>query len=425
MNTLYLDNNHITLVGKVTSEKKLSHEIYGEKFYIFDACGNFEYFDMNPDGAKTSDTMPISQKVFLKKLELAEKIKDDDEILRLLSKKIKDDLCSTVKTMDRDNFIVRRQLETVESFSARERWDNIDDIDFINIEKKLSKLPNKNEDEEETCKSFDLMILNSQLAIYGKDAKKLEKYQKDLIKIASKLEQKSSIPMVNKELEIIQEIQTDEFWRNVTISDLENVRIRLRDLIKFLDKEQREMVVTNFEDESITNIQPQTVQNPVPNIDMERYEKKVKAFLLEHKDMLALYKLQHNKKLTNVDIEQLQKILEQNSDIGSIENLYNLQGGLGLGEFIRKIIGLDVESIKEVFAEYLDNNKFNSNQIRFIEMIIEYLRVNGTMLDLSILYEQPFTYSNTDGIDGVFSSNDSDKIIHLIKTINDNAIISL
>ena len=36
MNTLYLDNNHITLVGKVTSEKKLSHEIYGEKFYVFD-----------------------------------------------------------------------------------------------------------------------------------------------------------------------------------------------------------------------------------------------------------------------------------------------------------------------------------------------------------------------------------------------------
>ena len=36
MNTLYLDNNHITLVGKVASEKKLSHEIYGEKFYVFD-----------------------------------------------------------------------------------------------------------------------------------------------------------------------------------------------------------------------------------------------------------------------------------------------------------------------------------------------------------------------------------------------------
>ena len=35
MNTNYSDNNHIILVGKVTSDKKFSHEIYGEKFYIF------------------------------------------------------------------------------------------------------------------------------------------------------------------------------------------------------------------------------------------------------------------------------------------------------------------------------------------------------------------------------------------------------
>ena len=35
MNTNYSDNNHLVLVGKVTSEKVFSHEIYGEKFYIF------------------------------------------------------------------------------------------------------------------------------------------------------------------------------------------------------------------------------------------------------------------------------------------------------------------------------------------------------------------------------------------------------
>ena len=35
MITNYSDNNHIILVGKVTSDKKFSHEIYGEKFYIF------------------------------------------------------------------------------------------------------------------------------------------------------------------------------------------------------------------------------------------------------------------------------------------------------------------------------------------------------------------------------------------------------
>ena len=36
MNTNYLENNYLTLVGKVTGEKKFSHEIYGESFYVFD-----------------------------------------------------------------------------------------------------------------------------------------------------------------------------------------------------------------------------------------------------------------------------------------------------------------------------------------------------------------------------------------------------
>ena len=36
LDTNFLENNYITLVGKVTGEKKFSHEIYGERFYIFD-----------------------------------------------------------------------------------------------------------------------------------------------------------------------------------------------------------------------------------------------------------------------------------------------------------------------------------------------------------------------------------------------------
>ena len=35
MNTNYLENNYLTLVGKVTGEKEFSHEIYGERFYVF------------------------------------------------------------------------------------------------------------------------------------------------------------------------------------------------------------------------------------------------------------------------------------------------------------------------------------------------------------------------------------------------------
>ena len=52
MDTNYSDNNHLVLVGKVTSEKRFSHEIYGEKFYIFDM--------EVPRLSNTSDIIPVT-----------------------------------------------------------------------------------------------------------------------------------------------------------------------------------------------------------------------------------------------------------------------------------------------------------------------------------------------------------------------------
>ena len=52
MDTVNSENNHIVLVGKVTSDKRFSHEIYGEKFYVFDLSV--------PRISGTSDSIPIT-----------------------------------------------------------------------------------------------------------------------------------------------------------------------------------------------------------------------------------------------------------------------------------------------------------------------------------------------------------------------------
>lgn len=52
MNTNYADNNHLILMGKVTSDKRFSHEIYGESFYIFDL--------EVPRLSDTSDIIPVT-----------------------------------------------------------------------------------------------------------------------------------------------------------------------------------------------------------------------------------------------------------------------------------------------------------------------------------------------------------------------------
>ena len=47
---------------------------------------------------------------------------------------------------------------------------------------------------------------------------------------------------------LIQDVQTDEWWQDVTVPMLEVMRRRLRSLIQFIDKRQRKPVYTDFED---------------------------------------------------------------------------------------------------------------------------------------------------------------------------------
>ena len=67
--------------------------------------------------------------------------------------------------------------------------------------------------------------------------------------IAGLLEEKASIPMVQEQLPLIQEIQTDEWWQDVTTPMLETVRKRLRALVKLIEKQKRKPIYTDFEDQ--------------------------------------------------------------------------------------------------------------------------------------------------------------------------------
>ena len=72
MDTNYLENNYLTLVGKVTGEKRYSHEIYGEKFYVFDLSiprlsGNADIIPITVSERIVNDDMlAIGKKLLIK-----------------------------------------------------------------------------------------------------------------------------------------------------------------------------------------------------------------------------------------------------------------------------------------------------------------------------------------------------------------------
>ncbi len=70
METNFAENNHLVLVGKITGEKKFSHEIYGEKFYTFGLSV--------PRLSGNSDVIPVT---------ISERLFREDELV--LEKKVK------------------------------------------------------------------------------------------------------------------------------------------------------------------------------------------------------------------------------------------------------------------------------------------------------------------------------------------------
>ena len=93
--------------------------------------------------------------------------------------------------------------------------------------------------------------------------------------------------------------------------------------------------------------------------------------------------------MTSDDVAVLEKILW--SEVGTRQDYEEEYGTKPLGEFVREIVGLDMNAAKEAFSEFLNDTSLDSSQIYFVNQIVEYIVHNGLMKDLSVLQNAPFT----------------------------------
>ena len=108
-----------------------------------------------------------------------------------------------------------------------------------------------------------------------------------------------------------------------------------------------------------------------------------------HLDGCAIAKLKSNVPLTEADVKVLEEILW--SEVGTKQEYEAEYGTKPLGEFVREIVGLDMNAAKAAFAEFLNDTNLDGRQIYFVNQIVEYIVHNGVMKDLSVLQGAPFT----------------------------------
>ncbi len=382
-------------------------------FQVFDLCGNLEYFGQELEEANQSLRESLTARLVKQRLELVSRLNNPDSDLQ---QSLLDTLHQHVATMPQENFLVRRHLRQVEAFAERERWNQLSEADQETIAEQLAPLPNGLPSENVLCKRFDLLCLKVQIALLSNDPA-FVRLRDQIRDTAAQLEPKGDIPMVKPHLPLIEAIQSEDWWTDVTPEMVETVRRHLRELVPFVDRERQATVYTDFADE-VHVLREAEVPTYSTGFSRYQYEKKVKAFIRSQESHVAIAKLRRNLPLTDTDLTALEEMLFQAEEVESRDRFEEVFGtNKSLKQLIREIVGCDRGAAKAAFSRYLEGENLGATQIRFIEDIIDILTQKGIM-DPGQLYEAPFTGHHQEGVEGLFGDDDVDNIISIVQAFN-------
>ena len=375
-------------------------------FTVFDFCQNLEFFSQDAPTVEGSVGDSLGARLFKTRLELLgvldAQMPDRPEAETALRSDVADLLRTNVAAMNPENFLVRPRREMVEAYAKPDAWVMLDEDARRQLADELASLPMQRPPESLEAKQFDLLLLDLQLCLLGAGTG-FPKLRQRLVEIAAALEEQVSIPVVAAQMPLIQEVQTDTWWQDVTVSLLEIVRKRLRGLVHLIEKRRRAPIYTDFEDE-IGDATEIGFDRFVPQDAFAKFRAKARHFLRQHQDHVSVHKLRSNRQLTTTDLEELERILHE-SGTGTAEDVAKAKADShGLGLFVRSLVGLDRVAAKEAFAGFLAGRTMTANQMEFVGMVVDHLTDNG-MVEAGRLYESPYTDLNPLGIEGLFTDD--------------------
>jgi len=410
------------MIGRGT---RLCRDLFGpgddkREFKVFDFCQNLEYFSQQLPPAEGSGGIPLSELIFKARLELIQTFDaihafgdERGEVAGVLRK--------SIASMNENNFLVRPHLQLVEKFREGESWESLSVGDLAALADRVASLPAQLDPEHEDAKRFDVLLLNAQLGLLRGEP--FERQRRQVMTIAGALEDQQTIPVIAAQLELIQDIQDDEWWVNVNYPMLEEVRKKLRLLVPLIARSKKAPIYAAFIDEigEGVHIELPGTGGAEGSTEFLQFRKKAEHFLKEQLGEAAVAKVRSGEPLTDHDIADLQRILVA-AGIGSEESFAeaSLKSG-SFGLFIRSLVGLDRAAAKAAFAEFLDDKRYSKNQIQFVNLIIDELTDRG-VVEAKRVYESPYDGLAPEGPEAIFVEADLDKIFEAIHRLRAAAV---
>jgi len=356
-----------------------------QKFYIFDFCGNFEFFRLHK-GKATANMLALQGAIFNLQFDMAYKLQDivyQADHLRAFRESLVRQMSEKVQELPRDNFAVRQHLKYVDLYSSEKSYQALSYEDTLLVREEVAPLIQPDGDEASAVR-FDALMYGIELAYLA--GKKYSKARSDLFKRVERVASIANIPEIQAQEVLINKILHTDYVENGGINEFEEIRKKLRGLMKYIPNDNVVRYVTNFTDELLSM---DWNDAELDNDELKNYKAKAEYYVRNHQDNIAIAKLKTNQPLTSVDVQSLEEILWK--EVGTKQDYEYEYGTKPLGEFVREIVGLDMNAAKEAFSEYLTDTSLDERQIYFVNQIVEYIVHNGMMKDMSVLQESPFT----------------------------------
>ena len=293
----------------------------------------------------------------------------------------------------------RRELELLSNRDAVAQFAAGTKADLVSIAAPLMQWRNIHGHED--AYRFDLLVTRLEDAVLKGSPRVAD--LKAAVEAEVALLMKNQNPVKAKAV-AIKAVESKEFWANLTVPKLEEVRVELRGIIKFQQQAPAGRLLPKVYDVPEEGVVGVDRTPKLDGLDLLEYRHRVETVLREHfMTDPTLQRIRAGKPVGDEDLEALTKLILQVDDKANLKHLVHPETKQSLLDVLQGLVGLDPEAVEAAFTTFVQKHpRLSSQQLRFLQLLKNHIAQNGG-IELERLYEPPFTTLHADGIDGVFT----------------------
>ena len=385
-----------------------------ERFFIFDWCRNFEFFAENPNvvegkvGSSLSETVFCRQATLVKDLQQSAFAADEYQNWRTV---MVHEIHYQVVDLNEELVSVRLHRQAVERFKQESIYECLNDGDLGILIAEIAPLVHNDEADIDALR-FDAFMYGFMCSLVEGQA--ISIHANRLVSIALTLQEMVTIPQVKEKLPLLKQVTEDKFFDDVSALKLEELRCELRGLMRFIPRGLGRRDVITHLDDPVTNIEYGATATT--GEDFTNYRLKVERYLRDYGNSLVIQKLHRNLPMTEYEFVELERIFTQ--ELGTADDYERTYGETPFGLLVRQLVKLDHDAATEAFAEFINSQALNEQQISFVRKVVDYVVENGYMEPVA-LTQPPF--DRPQSFVRMFTTEQQMSLVAIISRIKSNA----